>query len=295
MRRFVWGMMVALTMLALVALSAACCCPLTGLGEVSEVLETVEAAMTEMPTVPPGALETVAALMTEIPTTLTALPPLTIQPPGGGETVPRGDIAVGETVHGRLSSADVTDVWLLTLPEPAIVVVDLVADGDAWDPLLQVWEVGGGQIAYDDDSGPGFNAHLSQFFAAGTYEVQVLAVFSDSGDYTLSVHSLQARPVRYGETISGHLTERIREEWWMLEGQAGDEVTISMVGLGDFHDTYLELYGPDGTVLTNDDDSGEGFFALIEHFHLPETGTYYIIARAWGSDTGQYELTLTGP
>jgi hypothetical protein len=84
--------------------------------------------------------------------------------------------------------------------------------------------------------------------------------------------------------------------YWLFEGQAGDVVTISMIGLDEDMDTYLELFAPDGEQVMVDDDSGGDSNAAILDFELPSTGTYRIVARGYSSvDAGEYELTLTGP
>jgi hypothetical protein len=99
--------------------------------------------------------------------------------------------------------------------------------------------------------------------------------------------------ISYGQTVQGRITNVGDEEVWTFNGNAGDLVTISMVGQGSFDDTYLELYGPGGNEVTYDDDSGSGLFALIQDFQLPQSSTYRVVARAFGSDTGPYTLTLT--
>jgi hypothetical protein len=96
----------------------------------------------------------------------------------------------------------------------------------------------------------------------------------------------------YGQTVQGQINNIGDEESWTFNGTMGDIVTISMVGQGSFDDTYLELYGPGGNLLTQDDDSGSGLSALISYYTLPQTGTYRIVASAFGSDTGSYSLSL---
>jgi len=99
--------------------------------------------------------------------------------------------------------------------------------------------------------------------------------------------------ISYGSTVSGNINFEDEEESWTFNGAAGDMVTISMTGSGSFDDTYLELYGPDGNEVAYDDDSGDGLSSLIYDFPLPQSGAYRIVARAFGSDTGPYTLTLT--
>jgi len=58
-------------------------------------------------------------------------------------------------------------------------------------------------------------------------------------------------------------------------------------------DTYLELYGPDGQLLTANDDAGSTSRSEISNFILPVSGEYQIVARAFFGDVGgAYTLEL---
>jgi hypothetical protein len=70
-------------------------------------------------------------------------------------------------------------------------------------------------------------------------------------------------------------------------------VNVTMDAADDILDCYLELYGPDGAFLTDDDDSGVGYDALIEYYTLPSDGDYSVVTRGgeFGA-TGAYTLAL---
>lgn len=95
----------------------------------------------------------------------------------------------------------------------------------------------------------------------------------------------------YGEVGEGSLTLGETAAWTFV-GAAGDVVSISAeaVVLTQM-DTFLELYGPDGSRLTGDDDSGEASNALIEQFALPTDGTYTIEISSIAGQ-GDYRLRL---
>jgi len=76
-------------------------------------------------------------------------------------------------------------------------------------------------------------------------------------------------------------------------GVRGQPVTIGMEAVG-FYDSYLMLYGPDGRLLTNDDQSGGNGNARITNFVLPQDGLYTVAASAWGMTTGSFRLSLKG-
>jgi len=154
-------------------------------------------------------------------------------------------------------------------------------------------------------------AHIEGNFPAGASDVFLVVAASAPitgvpAEYTLSFGGdfvpVQPRTISYGQTVSGELTDWEMEQDWRFEGSAGDAVTIYAPGVNNL-DTYLELYGPNGDLLTEDDDGGAGrvdWAALIERYTLPTSGTYRINVWAWGSDgyccaTGGYDLTLTSP
>lgn len=100
--------------------------------------------------------------------------------------------------------------------------------------------------------------------------------------------------LEYGMSVEGTIRNDDGETW-QFEGREGDVVTIAMdAAAGSALDPYLELYGPDGELITEDDDSGGSFLsALIEGFELPEDGIYTIVARTFGGEgRGDYVLTL---
>lgn len=76
----------------------------------------------------------------------------------------------------------------------------------------------------------------------------------------------------YGETVEGVLDEN-GEAVWTFAGNSGDVVWISFES--DEFDTYLILTSPSGTIVGEDDDSGEFLNARLVAI-LPEDGTYTI-------------------
>jgi hypothetical protein len=82
---------------------------------------------------------------------------------------------------------------------------------------------------------------------------------------------------------------------WGFDGQAGQQVTITMRGEGGL-DAYLGIIDPNNEVIAEDDDSGGGSDAQIS-LRLPENGTYVIVATRNGIDagttTGDYTLEVT--
>jgi hypothetical protein len=123
--------------------------------------------------------------------------------------------------------------------------------------------------------------------------------------------STSATSVNIGQTINGSLAStdclspvRVRPgsyrpyaDRYQFYGVAGQKLTIAL-GSSAF-DTYLYLIGPNGSVVTSDDDGGAGTNSRIPaesgDYTIPSNGTYTIEATSYYENkTGAYTLRLIG-
>ncbi len=115
-----------------------------------------------------------------------------------------------------------------------------------------------------------------------------------------------ATPIAFGQTLSGTIAATdcraaddpaVSADRYVFMGSALAPVAISMSSTA--FDTFLVLYGPDGTLLATNDDSGgstnsripaeSGFF-----FELPQSGQYIIEATPLAPGlTGAYTINVT--
>lgn len=106
-------------------------------------------------------------------------------------------------------------------------------------------------------------------------------------------------PIAYNETISGSFSPSTAEELYVFQGTEGDIVTITMQS-AEF-DTFLLLYGPDGSQLRFNDNALPPTDSALFAYELPATGQYVIIAtsreaaESGGSTrvSGSYTLSLS--
>lgn len=97
-------------------------------------------------------------------------------------------------------------------------------------------------------------------------------------------------PIQPGEMVEGTLPPAGVEIWY-LEAEEG-YVTIRLdAAESAVLDPYLELYDAGGVIVTEDDDSGEGYNALIADFPVAVSGTYTIHVLTY-SGAGDYTLSL---
>lgn len=103
----------------------------------------------------------------------------------------------------------------------------------------------------------------------------------------------QATPLDLdGTTVTDGVLEPDSLELWTFNGEAGQVVDIAMDSLDGELDPYLTLSTLDGEILTQDDDSGEGFNSRINDYTLPLTDTYLIQASGYGGSSGPYALSI---
>lgn len=128
------------------------------------------------------------------------------------------------------------------------------ADGEAWLEPLEEARSGGNSSESSSDS-----------------------TSSDSG------------ALSYDDVISSELNGAPEE--WTFDAAAGDVVIIAMSS--DDFDTYLELIGPNGSIIDENDDY-DGLNSQIGPIGLEDSGTYTIVARGYSSrPSGDYVLSLT--
>lgn len=79
------------------------------------------------------------------------------------------------------------------------------------------------------------------------------------------------------------------EDSYTFEGEAGQTMTIELQS-EDF-DTILMLKGPDGEILTSNDDYGGTLNSTIV-IALPEAGTYSAVASSFSGQGGNYQIEV---
>jgi hypothetical protein len=97
--------------------------------------------------------------------------------------------------------------------------------------------------------------------------------------------------IAYGATAQGTLVA-LGSAQWTFTGTASDVVTIDAIASDPVQmDMFVELLGPDGSVLTGDDDSGDASNARIANYTLAQSGAFTIRVSSV-SGPGDYTLTL---
>jgi len=243
--------------------------------------------------------------------------PLLIGQDLGGEVAPGCEsggqthsIEYGETFDGHLERGDGRDPQYDDLAKPVTFdaeegeSVDITLGSEHFDPYLVLEGPDGSVVGEDDDSGDYLNSQIETTLdQSGEYTIWV-GSFSGygTGSFTLQLagSSDSGGPgyIGYGETYDGELEPGDgRDPQYqnlakpvMFDGEDGDRVAISLNS--EHFDPYLVLEGPDGSVIGEDDDSGDFFNSRLVTT-LDQSGEYTIWAGSYsGRGTGSFTLEL---
>ncbi|MDE3089184.1 MAG: LysM peptidoglycan-binding domain-containing protein [Chloroflexota bacterium] len=127
---------------------------------------------------------------------------------------------------------------------------------------------------------------------SGGLEVCMVSPDSNATDQTPA----NANLLTVGSSSSYNIAVPGDQHWAKFAAQSGTHYTIQTANLGPNADTYLYLYGTDGTtLLTSNDDSGGTLASRID-WQAPATGTYYAMVKHWNPNVGgcgtTYDLSV---
>lgn len=305
-------------------------------GAYTLTLNSANAAPPPTPTAPPVmATPTMTPTPTALPATPTPLPtiaPATAEPTTEAQVPAALTIAIGETVQGTATGADVVYQFEAT----AGTVISIALSSSEFDPLARLLAADGSELAYDDDSGGSLAAAIENFTlpADGTYQIVVSTYAGENnrtanGAFTLTLsegiteppiegvtpqqpeatfapsgitaptlpEGVTPAPVAYNNSVFvPFLGEENELHAYSFSALKDDVVTVSVdssVGI----DTALYLVDQDNNVVGYDEDSGAGFDPEIANVQLV-AGTYTVIVvpelpRSRG--TVQFTVNLISP
>lgn len=94
-----------------------------------------------------------------------------------------------------------------------------------------------------------------------------------------------ATPVQWDTRQAHNFHTMGDEDWFAIPAVADQTYTITTVNLGLQADTYLHVYGTNGTTLIASNDDYGGTLASRVEWTAPTTGTYYVMVKHWNPNS----------
>jgi hypothetical protein len=208
-----------------------------------------------------------------------------------------GQIALGQPQTGILKPGRIHR-WSFT--GEAGQIINLSMTSADFDTFLELRNSQGVILAENDDSQDSTNSTIELFVLPvnDTYTIIARGLSdSDGGDYDITLKPVKiplgGGPLPPDKPIQALLAPD-QTDTWFFEAEKDTFVTVTVQS--DLLDTYLELYGPDNELLTEDDDSGGSLNAALPEFPISESGNYRLVVKSAREETnegGVYEITLT--
>jgi hypothetical protein len=108
------------------------------------------------------------------------------------------------------------------------------------------------------------------------------------------VRAQDERALAFFSPVRGAINDATPIEDWDFAGSTNQVISLLVVGISGNLDPALQVIGPDGTVIAeNDDRDSLVRDAGLEALTLPDDGVYTIRVTRYGSTVGQYELTVS--
>ena len=276
--------------------------------------ETPTSTPTEVVTPPTETpTESETATPTQVPPTATPTPTNTQVPPTSTPTVtptPTIEEELPEppfSTSGFIVFAGLKDEVRFYNPKEQVLTINVGDFGGQLDPAFKLYNSDNEMIAEDDNSGPEDDAFVSRSFAAGVYTIEINGAAQSVGEYSLSVLpaavSSKIPLIGFGQQIQSKIEPGRLIAEYAFYAKIGDRIAISvsdkiaMDQAGSALDPFVELFGPDGFTLTEDDNSGPDDDARLVIEEAAETGIYTIqVSHSpyMTQNYGKFLLTLEG-
>ncbi|MBL8481324.1 MAG: Ig-like domain-containing protein [Rhodocyclaceae bacterium] len=227
-----------------------------------------------------------------------------------GTTATSGRLSVGGSVTGSIETRGDQDWFAVSLNAGQTVQLELQGAGSSQgtlaDPYMRLLSSSGSVLATNDNGGGApYDAHITYTAAtAGTYFVSAEAAGGTyTGTYRLSAggDDFLATTATTGQvSVGGSATGRVEvagdQDWFAVTLNAGTSYTIREFAASGqtLADTFIRgIYNSAGVLQANTiNDDADGSLSSRVTFAPSVSGTYYIAASGYGSDTGTYSVSV---
>lgn len=227
------------------------------------------------------------------------------------EDEPSTDGGAAGQYTGSIDYSGDNDRYLVALEAGTTYTINLAGEssnsGTLSDPLVQLLDENFTLIRSNDDGGIGLDSELEYTAVhSGNYYVVANDYDSSVGSYILDItanSNVDTVPdnisssfqITEGQQLAGNIDFENDADWYAITLSEGIQYAISLTGSSAngsaLSDPLLELYDFQGDFVIADDDGGSGLNS--DMLYLPtSSGTYYIAANGYDSETGNYLLQV---
>jgi len=205
------------------------------------------------------------------------------------------ELRPGAVLSGSITSGQ-RKLYSVRTAEAGLYTVETSGNTDTY---LDAYDSSYMYIGYNDDGDNDYNAQLeiiaeankTYYFVlrgyendtSGSYRIWVSFESIDIGS-TNNTNRSTAAVLNLGEAIPVSITATHQSRWFVYELTRSGIVTFVVQTRGRM-DTRLYLYDKSGSLLEEDDDSGDDYNALIST--RLNSGTYYIEVKGYGDEIGR--------
>ncbi len=195
----------------------------------------------------------------------------------------------GPSEEGAISTGGEVDFFRLDVTQPTLAAIHTSGDFDTQGVLL---DPDGRVVERDDDGGDGLNFRIETLLPRrGTYYLKVAHSYSTTRTGSYNIHAQRLGALTELRLDSppqeGSISTDDEVDWYRLDVSGP---TVAAIYTSADLDTEGILLDPDGRVIAEDDDGGDGLNFRIET-PLARRGTYYLKVAPFSSTaTGSYNI-----
>lgn len=233
---------------------------------------------------------------------------------GSGVTKPSGGAAGMQTVKANFPEAAAGSTVLfettntladensqrqhvLDLEKGESYTIDIVRAGGKSDFFAELLDPMGHVVAFNDDSGAGFEPEIKQYVAATTGRFTLVVTLNTpavAGGYAVRVLHDKDTPNPSQGPFFGEIAEANQAQKYSFALQGGKPLTVKVViDNRRLFSAELDLIDPSGKVVKSDQGSGQYGYPQIVDFLITKTGAWSILVRGQGpNELGAFQLSV---
>lgn len=221
-------------------------------------------------------------------------------------TTTPGLVEINSSINGNIDVANDEDWFSVTLTAGRLYTfnLDTATNNGLVDTYLNLYAPNGAFIFSNDDSNNSLASEINFIpIQTNTYFLGAAGYSTATGAYQLTATE-RSRDDDYSNTtntngqlsansyITGSIEQVGDNDWFAIDLNANQNYTFNLdtLATNGLIDPLLNLYDGDGTLITRNDDSN-GSLASEINFTANSSGTFYLGASGFSTNTGNYQLS----